>query len=99
MHTLEAATSVSLILLTLPCDQMLQASIISTKIIPYDFPSKLSDELFSFVYFAAYSYLPGCRAHNSLAPRISASSLWPVRHCLSGHISCVPQHLNSRQNG
>ena len=39
-------------------------------------------ELFPCVYFAAYNYLPGCNLHDSLAPRISMSLLWLVRHRL-----------------
>ena len=72
---------------------------ITTMVIQYAFPRKPSDELFPCVYSTAYSYLPGCCLHNSLTPRISTLSLLIVRYRLSGYPSCVPQQLNSRQNG
>ena len=70
--------------------------------------SKLSDELFPCVYLNAYSYLPDCHpcnsftpSHpcNSFTPRTLTPSLQLVSYCLSSHTSCVPQQLNSRQNG
>ena len=81
---------------------MLQASIISIRIIEYaGFASKPSDELFSCVCFATYSYLSGCHLHNSLTSRTSMSSL---RHLfglsfLPATLNFIPQQLNSRQNG
>ena len=78
---------------------MLQALTISTRIIPYAFPSKPSEKLFPCAYFHAYSYLPGCHLCNSLAPRTFTSLLQLVRYCLSGHVRFVPQQINSRQYG
>ena len=71
---------------------------VRTRIILYGFSSKPSDKLFACVYFAAYSYLPGCCPHNSFTPTTSVSLLWLFGYRLSGYISYVSQQLNSWQN-
>ena len=78
---------------------MLQASTIRTRIIPYAFPSKPSDELFPCIYLLTYSSLPDCCPRNILASRTSMPSLWFVRYRLSCHVNFIPQQLNFRQNG
>ena len=98
---LKATTFVSSVLPTLTLLlNAVSVSIITTRVIPYTFPSKPSEEPFPCVYFSAYSYLPGCCPRNSLTPlRIYVSLLRLVRYHFSGHVICISQELNSRQNG
>ena len=76
-----------------------EAPIMTSRVIPYAFPSKPSNELFLCIYFVTNSHLPGCCSHNGLTPRTATSSLRLIRYHLYGNVSCVPQQLSSRQNG
>ena len=62
-------------------------------------PKQVISYVFLCVYFTAYSYFHGCFPCNSLTPRTFMSLLQLVRYRFSGHVSCVPQQLNSRQSG
>ena len=76
----------------------MQSSTITTKVIPYAFPSKPNNEVFLYAYFAAY--LPSCRPCNGLKPSHPRHHFGFSVSCrLSGHVSRVPQQLNSKKNG